>query len=318
MTNLSSSIDPRIFKALISVSEKKGEINAYHIQTETPENRRKSKTEIIRYLLMLEGISTTSLQLTELMDQIERDTHSAENSFLTRFILFFDHLSETNPYTEEDFIQVYRRLNAEGDSHERYRQENLYYLHDNAKRYRLTSPGEIERLMFTLFQYLQESHEPELLKAVRTHQYIIKVQPFKKYNKIMAALWQRNILSHYSPFFEYLPIEKSIHEDMIGYENATKQMIVNKKRDELMIFLLEKLAHSLSEALHFKSLIMTDLDRIFHFLTLGKKEFRRKDYMMIFKDISMATASRDLRKAVMMGCISKEGDKNQAIYRIKI
>ena len=35
-----------------------------------------------------------------------------------------------------------------------------------------------------------------------------------------------------------------------------------------------------------------------HFINLGIKEFTRKDYMTIFKDLSSATATRDLKKGV--------------------
>ena len=41
----------------------------------------------------------------------------------------------------------------------------------------------------------------------------------------------------------------------------------------------------------------------------------RKDYINYFKDVSTATASRDLKKAVEMGFITKQGDKKTTTYR---
>jgi hypothetical protein len=38
--------------------------------------------------------------------------------------------------------------------------------------------------------------------------------------------------------------------------------------------------------------------------------------MNVFKEISSATASRDLKKGVELGLFEKEGDKMKTIYRI--
>ncbi|MCB0476490.1 MAG: Fic family protein, partial [Flavobacteriaceae bacterium] len=58
-------------------------------------------------------------------------------------------------------------------------------------------------------------------------------------------------------------------------------------------------------------------DRLDYFISLNKTEFSRKDYMDIFKDISSATASRDLKKGVELNLFGKVGEKNKTIYRKK-
>jgi predicted HTH transcriptional regulator len=51
------------------------------------------------------------------------------------------------------------------------------------------------------------------------------------------------------------------------------------------------------------------------FETIVKKDcFTRKEYMKNFREISSATASRDLKFAVENGLITKIGDKNTARY----
>jgi predicted HTH transcriptional regulator len=62
---------------------------------------------------------------------------------------------------------------------------------------------------------------------------------------------------------------------------------------------------------------MSDIDRIEYFLSHNKKEFTRKDYMNVFKDISSASASRDLKKALELKLITKVGTKNRTLYQIK-
>jgi Fic family protein len=45
--------------------------------------------------------------------------------------------------------------------------------------------------------------------------------------------------------------------------------------------------------------------------------FKRKDYMSLFKKMSPATASRDLITGVKQGILEAVNDKNQTIYRFK-
>ena len=80
--------------------------------------------------------------------------------------------------------------------------------------------------------------------------------------------------------------------------------------------MLEVIEKSLIELLNFNNRVLTDVDRLEYFLSLGKNEFSRKDYMNVFKDVSSATASRDLKKGVEMNLLDKNGIKNKTIYKI--
>lgn len=49
----------------------------------------------------------------------------------------------------------------------------------------------------------------------------------------------------------------------------------------------------------------------------NNKEFNRKDYIDLFKNISTATASRDLKYCVDKKLIEKFGDKRLTSYKFK-
>jgi Fic family protein len=53
-------------------------------------------------------------------------------------------------------------------------------------------------------------------------------------------------------------------------------------------------------------------------LKIKEDFFTRKEYLKNFREISTATASRDLKFAVENGLIEKIGDKNRARYRYKL
>ena len=81
-------------------------------------------------------------------------------------------------------------------------------------------------------------------------------------------------------------------------------------------YMLGVINRSLEDLLNFTNRTLTEKDRLEYFLSLNKKEFTRKDYMKVFKDISGATASRDLKKGVEQKLFEKIGDKNKTTYRI--
>jgi predicted HTH transcriptional regulator len=62
---------------------------------------------------------------------------------------------------------------------------------------------------------------------------------------------------------------------------------------------------------------MTQQQRLEYFIQLGISPFTRKDYMNVFKDISSATASRDLLLGVKLKWIVKFGTKNKTSYILK-
>jgi Fic family protein len=47
------------------------------------------------------------------------------------------------------------------------------------------------------------------------------------------------------------------------------------------------------------------------------RKFSRKDYLALFKTISTATASRDLKHAVESGLLQKQGEKAQTAYEFR-
>jgi hypothetical protein len=57
------------------------------------------------------------------------------------------------------------------------------------------------------------------------------------------------------------------------------------------------------------------IDRIRYFYNLGLSGFTRKDYMLVHKNISTTTASRDLELGVDIGLYIKRGMNNQTTYQ---
>jgi Fic family protein len=79
--------------------------------------------------------------------------------------------------------------------------------------------------------------------------------------------------------------------------------------------MLSIIDESLNELLHNSAKKLSAADRIQLFIENAVVEFSRKDYLNYFKDVSSATASRDLKKGVENGIIQKSGDKKTTVYK---
>jgi Fic family protein len=80
--------------------------------------------------------------------------------------------------------------------------------------------------------------------------------------------------------------------------------------------MLKVVNDSLHTMLDVKRNVMSTQDRLTYYSEICESEFSRKDYMSVFKEISSATASRDLKQGIELGLFEKVGDKSKTIYRL--
>ena len=172
-------------------------------------------------------------------------------------------------------------------------------------------------LMNNLFKYLKSKEEVTLIKSCVFHYEMEFIHPFMDGNGRMGRLWQSVILVNEYPVFEFLPFETLISKTQQEYYFALSQSDKIGKSTLFIEYMLDVIDKSLNELLSYNNRILNDTDRLNYFLSMAKKEFSRKDYMNVFKDISSATASRDLKKGVELELFIKMGNKNRTVYRLK-
>jgi Fic family protein len=119
------------------------------------------------------------------------------------------------------------------------------------------------------------------------------------------------------PVFEYLPFETLISKSQKNYYKALAQSDKAGNSTPFIEYMLNILDQSLTDLLSVRQKKFTEMDRLQHFIQSGPKDFTRMEYMKMFKTISTATASRDIKKGVDLGLFSKSGQYNQAKYKIK-
>jgi Fic family protein len=170
--------------------------------------------------------------------------------------------------------------------------------------------------MKDLFDYIKKDEEIPVVKACVFHYEMEFIHPFIDGNGRMGRLWQTIILMNEYPVFEYLPIETIISKTQNQYYKALNESDKLGKSNPFIEYMLTVLDNALADLLQYNNRTLSDSDRLDYFLSITKIEFKRNDYMNVFKDISSATASRDLAKGLALNLFSKSGEKNKTVYLI--
>jgi len=310
-------ITPKILKLLTSISEKIGEVNATFLNKPSPQLRKQNKIRTIHSSLKIEGNTLTEEQITALIENKRVIGPQKDVKEVINAIEIYENLKKFNPLSEKSFLKAHQNLmNNLIEDAGKYRKQGVGIV-KGSKVEHLAPPYEnVPFLMKDLFEYLSDSEELELIKCCVFHYEMEFIHPFLDGNGRMGRLWQTLILMRKYPVFEFLPFETLISKDQEKYYNALSECDNLGKSTKFIEYMLSVIDLSINELLTFNNRTLNQKDRLEYFIFLNKIEFSRKDYMDIFKDISSATASRDLKKGIELELFKRIGERNKTIYKI--
>jgi len=311
-------ITSKILKLISIISMRLGEVNANYLNKQSPQLRKSNRVKTIHSSLQIEGNTLSLDQVFALFENKRVLGPKKDVTEVLNAIKAYDQLSSFEHSNEKSFLKAHKIL-MDGliTNNGQYRKSGVGIMKGN-KLTHLAPPAEnIKFLMKDLFSYLKTSEDPALIKSSVFHYETEFIHPFSDGNGRMGRMWQTVILMNDFPVFEYLPFETLISKKQKEYYSALSKSDKEGQSTIFIEFMLQTLNESLEGLLQYNSRIMSDLDRIEYFLSHNKSEFTRKDYMNIFKDISPASASRDLKKALGLKLITKSGTQNTTKYKIK-
>jgi len=311
-------ITSSILKLITSISEKIGEVNANLLNRPSPKLRKQNRIKTIHSSLKIEGNTLTEEQITALLENKSVIGPKKDVLEVLNAIKIYENLENFNPSNEKSFLEAHQKL-MEGliENSGKYRTQSVGIV-KGSKVEHLAPPFEnVPYLMKDLFEYLKKSDEIELIKSCVFHYEMEFIHPFLDGNGRMGRLWQTLILMEKYPIFEFLPFETLISNDQEKYYKALAESDKSGKSTKFIEYMLNVIDISISQLLDFNNRTLNEKDRLEYYISLNKTEFTRKDYMDIFKDISSATASRDLKNGAELNLFEKIGEKNKTIYRLK-
>jgi Fic family protein len=311
-------ITPRILKLISSISEKIGEVNANYLSKQSPQLRKQNRIKTIHSSLQIEGNTLTEEQITALIENKrvigpEKDVLEVLNA-----IKVYEKLNLYKFSSDKSFLKAHLELmNGLIENAGKYRKQSVGIV-KGTKVEHIAPPHEnVPYLMNDLFEYLKDPDELALIKSCVFHYEMEFIHPFLDGNGRMGRLWQTLILMDKYQVFEFLPFETLISQTQDEYYKSLALSDKSGKSTHFIEYMLSVIEKSLDGLLNYNNRILKDVDRLDYFLKLGKKEFTRKDYMNIFKDLSSATASRDLKKGLELNLLESIGNLNKTIYIIK-
>ena len=226
-------------------------------------------------------------------------------------------MDKLDPYSFDSFCEAHGILmNELIESPGRLRSKSVGIAKGSGITHIAPQSKMLKPLMNDLFNYLKNDDDLILIKSCVFHYEIEFIHPFIDGNGRMGRLWQTLILKDSYPVFEYLPIESLIKEQQEKYYEVLERADNTGKSTLFIEFMLEIILELLKNLLKVQNISLTNIDRINLFKSVTKEDyFTRKDYLMNFREISSATASRDLKFAAENELIEKSGDKSTTKYK---
>lgn len=312
-------ITSKILKLTSSVAEKIGEIKSAKLIKPPTELRKRNRIKSIQSSLEIEGNTLTVEQITDLINNKrvlapQKDIIEVKNA-----IELYSKLNEFNAYDIDSLCRAHGILmNTLIENSGQFRSTAVGIIKGNNVTH-IAPPGDVVYpLMKDLFDYLKNDNDILLIRSCVFHYEFEFIHPFNDGNGRMGRLWQTVILKNYSPVFEYLPIELLIKERQQDYYDVLGESDHQGNSTAFIEFMLEIINIALEDLLRSQNHTLTNRDRISIFKNIiGSELFTRQDYLRHNKEISTATASRDLKEAVDNGVIEKNGEKRLTKYRYK-
>lgn len=306
-----------ILKLIASISEKIGEVNANYLNKQSPTLRKQNKIKTIHSSLQIEGNTLTQDQITALIENKRVIGPDKDVTEVLNAIKVYENLENFKATDEKSFLNAHLIMMSGLIANPgKYRTKSVGIVKGLEVAHVAPPFGNVPFLMKDLFNYLKKSDEIALIKSCVFHYEMEFIHPFLDGNGRIGRLWQTIILMEKYPVFEFLPFESLINKTQKEYYES---LALSDKAGNSTVFIeymLNVIDESLGELLNFKNRTLKEMDRIEYFLKISANQFTRKDYMNMFKDISTATASRDLKKAAELNLITKHGNDNRTFYTI--
>ena len=310
-------ITNNIIASISSISERIGEVNAAHLNKPPTELRRKNRIKTIQSSLEIEGNTLTISQVTDILDNKRILAPGKDILEVQNAIKVYQDLSKFYTYELKSMCNAHRILMNNLIEHPGKLRTSAVGIAKGSNIEHIAPPGELVfALMSNLFDYLKNDDDLILIKSCVFHYEFEFIHPFVDGNGRMGRLWQTIILLEYSSVFEFLHIEALVKERQQEYYHVLGKSDKEGTSTAFIEFMLDIINIALEDLLKVQNVTLTISERIMHFKNnIGLASFNRQDYMRFFKNISPATASRDLKFAADKGVVEKRGDKRMTKYR---
>lgn len=311
------NITPLILAKVASISEKIGEVKTAYLYHPPAELRRSNRIKTIQSSLEIEGNTMSVEQVTALISNKrvlapEKDILEVKNAIAT-----YEQIDSFKPYSLKSLLKAHKLLmNGLVNNAGNLRTKSVGIIKGSQTVHVAPPADRIEFLVEDLLDYAKKDDDLLLIKSCVFHYEFEFIHPFMDGNGRMGRLWQTVLLRQQYPVFDFLPIEALIKEQQKVYYSALEKSDKLGESTTFVEFMLTIIEHALEDMLSSQPVTLKGVGRIQLFRNMiGVNTFSRNEYMRHFKDISSATASRDLREATDNRILTRIGEGRTTVYR---
>lgn len=312
------NLTPKILDLCTRIASLTGRYEGLNLPAPKIELRKENQIKTIHGTVAIEGNTLSQEQITTILDGApvvgpEKDIREVKNA-----IAAYRMLTSLDVYSSKDLRKAHKVL-MEGliPDAGRFRSKGVGIMRQDGVAHVAPPAGLVPTHVENLFSFLKNDREHHVLvKASVFHYELEFIHPFRDGNGRIGRLWEHAILADWHPVFEFISIDSMVKENQAAYYAALEKADNKASCEDFIEFDLDMVLQSLQRFFtQLKPEPVTPGDRLdIAKAKLGNRNFSRKDYLELFKTISTATASRDLKYGTDSGFLTRSGDKRNAFY----
>ena len=314
------SITPEILRFVGEIERLIGRIEGFEQPKPQPHLRKANRVRTIQGSLAIEGNTLDLDQVTALLEGKRVIGRKEEIQEALNAIATYDLMAKFDPFSPESLLEAHQTMMDQLiPDPGKWRTRNVGILKGSKVGHTAPKADLVPHLMDDLFRFLRTNGYNALIRSCVFHYELEFIHPFQDGNGRIGRFWQTLLLYHYHPTFEFIPIESLIREHQQEYYAALEASDRSGDSTAFVHFSLGIILKSLEDFVSsFSPKPLSASERLSrakeHFV---HREFSRKLYLELYKAISTATASRDLKQAVEAGILSRSGEKSLTLYRFR-
>lgn len=312
------SITPKILSLSQRIFHELGTLSGAKLDATPVKLRRENKIKTIQSSLAIEGNTLNIDQVSDIFDNKrvigpKKDILEVKNA-----VILYNEIHRLDPLSQKDILKAHalllKGIEKEGG---KWRSGNVGVFKGKELAHMAPPHRKVPELMRALFDYVSRENDITwLLKGCIFHYEFEFIHPFSDGNGRIGRLWQQLILMKESSIFEFISVESLIRENQEDYYNVLGVCDKEGACTKFIEFSLSLILLAIIDLKKASYYTLKDpVSRLSYASTkLQNSSFSRKAYIEIHKNISTATASRDLLYGLKNGLLKKKGEKNQVLY----
>lgn len=295
-----------------------GQCEGLKLAMPSPQLRRHNRIRSIQSSLAIEGNSLSESQVTDILENKRVLGPAKDILEVKNALVAYGSLRSYDIYAEKSMLKAHKFLMQGLVKDAGMLRSSGVGVFDRQRVVHMAPAAKlVPKLLGDLFGFLKSASDINLLiRSCVFHYEIEFIHPFSDGNGRIGRLWQTAILCAVHPVFEFVPIESLIKKHQKEYYRVLA--LADKDGDstvfiEFMLGIIEAAIEEFSKDL--KQVVETPETRLESARQkFGRTGFSRNDYMKFHKNISTATASRDLLFGVKNKLLAKTGQKALTRY----